>query len=168
MVNAVSVEVVATKILEIRGKKVMLDKDLAVLYGIKPIALRQQVKRNQKRFPEDFMFKLTSKEVELMVSQNVIPSKRSMGGYLPKAFTEHGILMLSSILNSRRAITVNIQIMRTFSRLRQMIASHSELKRKIEEMENKYDRQFKIVFEAVKNLMAVPDKSKKRIGFYKD
>ncbi len=146
----------------------MLDKDLSVLYAVQTRALNQAVNRNSDRFPEDFMFILTKEEAETMVSQNVIPSKRSMGGYLPKAFTEHGILMLSSILNSRRAITVNIQIMRTFSRLRQMIASHSELKRKIEEMENKYDRQFKIVFEAVKNLMAVPDKSKKRIGFYKD
>ena len=109
----------------------MLDKDLASLYEVKPIALRQQVKRNYERFPADFMFQLTGAEVKSLVSQNVIPSLRSLGGYLPYAFTQEGVAMLSSALHSRRAVLVNIQIMRAFIRLRQIVSLHKDFARKL-------------------------------------
>ena len=162
----IPLEKIETKIFLIRGKKVMLDKDLAELYKVKPIALRQQVKRNKERFPEDFMFQITSEEVESMVSQNVIPSKQSLGGHLPYAFTEQGVAMLSSILRSKRAVMANIQIMRTFTKLREMIESNKDLKRKIEDMEKKYYKQFQIVFEAIKKLIEPEVKPKRKIGFY--
>ena len=115
------------------------------------------------------MLKLTKKEVELLLSQNVIPSKRSLGGNLPYAFTEQGVAMLSSVLKSKRAIYVNIQIMRTFTKLRQILSTHKELKAKIEEMEKKYDGQFKIVFEVINKLLEPAEKNPtKRIGFKKD
>lgn len=153
-------------ILSIRGQKILLDKDLAVLYGVKPIALRQQVKRNIKRFPDDFMFQLLPEEAEMLVSQNVIPSKRSLGGHRPFAFTEQGVAMLSSVLRSDRAVEVNIAIMRTFVRLRGLLASHKELDRKITELERKYDTKFKVVFEAIRKLMS-PESlpTRRRIGF---
>src|SRR3989338_9556877 len=116
--------IIERKIFLFRGEKVMLDKDLASLYQVRPIALRQQVKRNTDRFPEDFMFQLSEEETKFMVSQNVIPSKQSLGGYLPYAFTEQGIAMLSSVLKSKRAIHVNIAIMRAFVKLREILASH--------------------------------------------
>ena len=159
-------EKIESKIYLIRGKKVMFDKDLAELYVVKPIALRQQVKRNKERFPEDFMFQLTKEEAENLVSQNVIPSKQSMGGYLPYAFTEQGVAMLSSVLRSKQAVQVNIQIMRTFTKLREMIESNKDLRRKIEEMEKKYDKQFQIVFEAIKQLVEPVERPKRKIGFY--
>ena len=159
-------ETIETRILFLRGKKVMLDKDLAELYKVKPIVLRQQVKRNKERFPDDFMFQLTNEEVAIMVSQNVIPSKQTLGGHLPYAFTEQGVAMLSSVLNSKRAVMVNIQIMRTFTKLREMIECHKDLKRKIEDMEKKYDTQFQIVFEAIKKLIEPELKSKRKLGFY--
>ena len=146
----------------------ILDRDIAGLYAVKPIALRQQVKRNKDRFPEDFMFRLTRQEADALVSQNVIPSKRSLGGYLPYAFTEQGVAMLSSVLTSKRAIYVNIQIMRAFVKLRQMLISHADLKRKIEDMEKKYDRRFRIVFEAINRLLEPPKEPKRRIGFYRE
>ena len=136
-----------------RGQKVMLDRDLAELYGVKPIALRQQVSRNTRRFPSDFVFRLSRREAEFLVSQNVIPSKRSLGGYLPYAFTEQGVAMLSSVIRSERAVLVNIAIMRAFVRLRRLLATHKDLARKLEQMEKKYDAQFKIVFDAIRNLM---------------
>ena len=159
-------EKIESKIYLIRGKKVMFDKDLAELYVVKPIALRQQVKRNKERFPEDFMFQLTKEEAENLVSQNVIPSKQSMGGYLPYAFIEQGVAMLSSVLRSKQAVQVNIQIMRTFTKLREMIESNKDLRRKIEEMEKKYDKQFQIVFEAIKQLVEPVERPKRKIGFY--
>jgi hypothetical protein len=166
MSNAISVEVIAAKILPLRGKRVMLDRDLAALYGVRPIALRQQVKRNRERFPEDFMFQLSGEEVKIMVSQNVIPSIQSLGGYLPYAFTEQGVAMLSSVLRSRRAVLVNIQIMRAFTQLRRMLLTNRDLKRKIEETEKKYDKQFAIVFQAIKQLLEPPAaKPKTPIGF---
>jgi hypothetical protein len=163
--NIVPQEVIENKILFLRGKKVMLDKDLARLYKVETRALNQAVKRNLKRFPKDFMFQLTEEEVNVKVSQNVIPSKRSLGGSLPYAFTENGVAMLSSVLNSERAVEVNIQIMRTFTRLREMLLTHKDLQRKIEAMEKKYDYQFKVVFDAIKQLLEPPEKPKKRIGF---
>ena len=165
MNELIPIERIEAKILLIRGQKVMLDRDLAELYEVKPIALRQQVKRNIKRFPEDFMFQLTKEEAELLVSHFVIPSKRSLGGYLPYAFTEQGVAMLSSVLNSERAILVNIQIMRAFTKLKKILESHEDIRKKIEAMENKYDAQFKVVFDAIKSLMTPPSKEMKKIGF---
>jgi hypothetical protein len=154
-------------ILEIRGQRVILDRHLADLYQVKPIALRQQVKRNMNRFPADFMLQLTLEEANLLVSQNVIPSRRSLGGSLPYAFTEQGIAMLSSVLRSPLAVTVNIGIMRAFVRLRQMLGSNAEMARKLETLERKYDAQFKVVFDAIKLLMAPPPEPKRgRIGFH--
>ena len=163
--SLIPVERIERSILLIRGHKVMLDKDLATLYEVKPIALRQQVRRNIDRFPDDFMFQLTQEEVDVLVSQNVIPSKRSLGGYLPYVFTQEGVAMLSSVLRSERAVQVNIQIMRTFVRLRQMLAAHKNLARKLEELEKKYDKQFKIVFVALHQLMEEEEKPKPQIGF---
>lgn len=162
----IPIERIESKILLIRGQKVMIDRDIAELYRVKSIALRQQVKRNKERFPEDFMFKLTKKEAETLVSQNVIPLKKSLGGHLPYAFTEQGVAMLSSVLNSKRAILVNIQIMRAFTKLRKMLLTNEGLKQKIEVMERKYDQQFKVVFEAIRKLQALQEKPKRRIGFH--
>lgn len=157
-------ETIEGKILLIRSKKVMLDRDLAMLYGITTGNLNKAVSRNLERFPEDFMFRLAREEFNNLKFQYGISS---WGGTrkMPRVFTEHGILMLSSVLNSPRAIQVNIQIMRTFSKLREMILSHKELQRKIEAMEKKYDYQFKIVFDAMKKLLEQPEKPKGKIGF---
>ena len=166
MMNLALQKTIENKIFSLRGLRVMLDRDIADLYGVKPIRLREQVKRNKKRFPEDFMFQLTKKEADILVSQNAIPSKKHLGGYLPYAFTEQGVAMLSTVLNSERAIMVNIQIMRTFTKLREIFASHKDLQRKIEDMESKYDEQFKIVFEAIRQLLEPPpEKPKGKIGF---
>jgi len=160
-------QIIESKILFIRGKKVMLDKDLAVLYGVETRVLNQAVRRNINRFPEDFMFQLTKEEMDIWKSQIVISNKEKMGlRKMPSAFTENGVAMLSSVLNSERAIKVNIQIMRTFTKIREMLATHKELRRKIEEMEKKYDAQFKVVFDAMRQLMIEPPlKTRKRIGF---
>ena len=157
MDSIVPVEVVERKIYLIRGQKVMLDKDLAVLYGVKPIRLREQVKRNIRRFPNDFMFQLNEKEINSMVSQNAIPSRKYLGGYKPYVFTEQGVAMLATVLNSERAVQVNIAIMRVFVKLREMIACNKDLARKLENMEKKYDVQFKVVFDAIRQLMAPPE-----------
>ncbi len=158
-------ETIENKILFIRGKKVMLDRDLAGLYGVPTKVLIQAVKRNLSRFPSDFMYQLTRQEVINLKSQFVTSS---WGGlrYAPYVFTEQGIAMLSSVLNSDRAIQVNIQIMRTFTRLREMLLSHSELRQKIEAMENKYDNQFKVVFKVIKELLEPPQKPRHKIGFH--
>ena len=161
----ISTEKIESKIYLIRGKKVMLDSDLAELYNVETKILLQAVKRNKDRFPEDFMFQLVQKEYEILRSQIVTSS---WGGrrYLPYAFTEQGVSMLSSVLNSKRAIQVNIQIMRTFTQLREIIENNKDIRKKIEEMERKYDAQFKIVFEAIKHLIEPAVKPKRRIGFY--
>jgi phage regulator Rha-like protein len=143
----------------------MIDRDLAELYRVETRQLKRQVKRNIDRFPEDFMFVLTEKEMGEVVCHFGTPSKSYFGGARPFAFTEHGILMLSSVLNSKRAIQVNIQIMRTFNKLRQILSSHKEIIKKIEEMEKKYDGQFKMVFEAIRKIIMPPSKPKRRIGF---
>lgn len=165
--SLIPVERIEKVILLIRGHKVMLDRDLAELYGVKAIALRQQVSRNETRFPADFMFRLSQEEVETLVSQNVIPSKRSLGGSLPYAFTQEGVAMLSSVLRSERAVLVNIEIMRTFVRLRAMLASNVELARRLDDLEKKYDSQFRVVFDAIRQLMAPPPpRSQRKIGFH--
>jgi hypothetical protein len=145
----------------------MLDRDLAMLHEVKTIALRQQVKRNKERFPMDFMFQLSEQETNFLLSQNVIPSSRSLGGFLPYAFTEQGVAMLSSVLRSKRAVQVNIAIMRAFVRLREVLATHKDLARKLDKMEKKYDHQFKVVFDAIRDLMSPASSStRRRIGFY--
>jgi hypothetical protein len=161
------IERIERSILLIRGQKVLLDRDLAELYGVKAIALRQQVARNRSRFPADFMLQLTADEAQALVSQNVIPSRRSLGGSLPYAFTQEGVAMLSSVLRSERAVSVNISIMRAFVRLREMLASNAELSRRLDELERKYDSQFRVVFDAIRELMKPePTPPRRRIGFH--
>ena len=146
----------------------MLDRDLADLYQVKTIALRQQVKRNQDRFPEDFMFQLTGQEAGILVSQNVIPSRQSLGGYLPYAFTQEGVAMLSSVLRSTRAVQVNIAIMRAFVKLREMLESNEELNRTFVSVIRKlatHDKYFKVVFDELKKLTEPPTPSRRQIGF---
>tara|TARA_B100001964_G_C14259402_1_gene614447 strand:- start:163 stop:765 length:603 start_codon:yes stop_codon:yes gene_type:complete len=162
---------ITEKILLVRNKKVILDRDLAELYGVKPIRLREQVKRNIKRFPRDFMFQLNDQEIDLMVSQIAIPSRKHLGGHKPYVFTEQGVAMLSSVLNSERAIEVNILIMRAFVKLREILLTHADLKKKIDRLEKKYeshDKEIKFVFEVIKQLLnppLPPEKPKKKIGF---
>ena len=144
---------VVNRIFHIRGHKVMFDFDLAKMYEIETRVLKQQVRRNIDRFPNDFMFELNDMEVNEMVSQNVIPSKSYFGGAKPMVFTEQGVSMLSSVLKSKRAIKVNIAIMRAFVQLRKLIDTNKELAKQIEELEKKYDKQFQIVFEAIKQLI---------------
>ena len=153
-------------ILLLRGHRVMLDADLAILYGVPTKRLNEQVQRNKKRFPSDFMFQLTPAEVERLRSQ-FATSKTGSGGrrYRPYAFTEQGVAMLSSVLHSERAVQVNIAIMRAFVQLREMIASNKGLARRLTELEKKYDGQFRIVFEAIRELMAEPEPKSRRIGF---
>jgi len=161
---AVPVERIEKAILIIRGEKVILDRDLAELYQVETKQLKRAVRRNMERFPVDFMFELTKKEFENLRSHF---GTSSWGGtrYMPLAFTEQGVAMLSSVLNSKRAIEVNIAIMRAFVKLREMLAAHKDLKRKLAALEKKYDDQFKIVFEAIAELMTPPEKSKRKIGF---
>lgn len=164
--NLTSQEIIQNMIFIIRGKKVMLDSDLANLYQVMTGRLNEQVKRNMKRFPDDFMFQLSREEFRNLMSQFAI-SNRGGRRKLPFAFTEQGVAMLSSVLNSERAIQVNIDIMRAFTRLREMIEVHKDLKKKVEEMEKKYDKQFLIVFKAIKELLE-PSAAKKKssIGFH--
>ena len=164
MTEIITDEIIVNKIYVFRGVKVMLDRDLAELYGVETRVLNQAIKRNLIRFPLDFMFQLDKDEFESLISQFVTSS---WGGVrkLPYVFTEHGILMLSSVLNSENAIQVNIQIMRTFSKLRQMLSAHEDIKRKIESMEKKYDSQFRIVFDAIKELITEELKPQRKIGF---
>ncbi len=159
-------ERIIQKIFVIRGQKVMFDRDLAELYGVKTQVLNQAVKRNTKRFPEDFIFQLTSKEVENWISQIVISNREKMGlRKAPFVFTEHGVLMLSSVLKSERAIQVNIQIVKTFIKLREMLSHYKDLKEKVEDMEKKYDHRFKVVFDTLKHLIKEEEKPKNKIGF---
>ena len=171
MDKALSVENIKDSIYQIRGRKVMMDKDLAKLYGVSTKRLNEQVKRNSKRFPDDFMFLLTNKEVAALRSQFATSKRKGKGGrrYSPYVFTEQGVAMLSSVLNSERAIEVNIQIMRAFVALQRWVLSHEALRRKVDNLEKKYDGQFQIVFTALKKLMAPPPKKPKRtIGFHHD
>ena len=163
----ISTEKIEKSIYHIRGEKVMLDRDLAVLYGVSTAARNQAMRRNRERFPEDFMFQLTSVEVTgLNRSQIVIGSQKHRDPRSrPYAFTEQRVAMLSSVLRSKRAITVNIEIMRAFVKLRQLLASNTELARRLDELEGKYDKQFKVVFVAIRELMAKPVKDRKEIGF---
>ncbi|MDQ7773498.1 MAG: ORF6N domain-containing protein [Elusimicrobiales bacterium] len=159
-------EVLESKIFLIRGHKVMLDRDLAALYGVEVKALNQAVKRNMERFPPDFMFILDKQEAQVCSRSQFVTLKRGQNiKYLPYAFTENGIAMLSSVLNSSRAIQVNVQIMRTFTRLRELLAGHADLRRKIEELERRYDGQFRAVFQAIRGLIDAPARKVRKIGF---
>jgi hypothetical protein len=155
------------KILLLRGERVMLDSDLAELYGVDVRVLNQAVKRNGARFPADFMFQLTKDEAGLLRSQIVIlkTGRGQHAKFLPHAFTEQGVAMLSSVLRSPRAVLVNVEIMRTFVRLRTMLATNADLARKLAALEKNYDAKFRIVFDAIRDLMAPPVKPKKPIGF---
>ena len=165
--NLISIEKIEKAIYLIRGEKVMLDRDLARLYDVSTAAFNQAVRRNRERFPQDFMFQLTSAEVaELNRSQIVIGSEKHRDPrFRPYAFTEQGVAMLSSVLRSKRAIIVNIEIMRAFVKLRQMLGSNAELSRRLDELESKYDKQFRVVFDAIRQLMATPARRRKEIGF---
>jgi len=155
-------------ILFVRGQKVMLDKDLARLYGVTTKSLNQAVRRNISRFPEDFMFRLTIDEAQPMRSQTVTASKRNVR-YQPYAFTEQGVAMLSSVLRSKRAVLVNIEIMRAFVRMRQILVANADLSRKLDALEKKYDTQFKIVFDAIRELMTPPPEPKRgKFGLARD
>jgi hypothetical protein len=159
-------ERIQSKIYLIRGKKVMLDRDLAVLYGVDTRTLNQVVRRHIERFPDDFMFQLTVDEMAIWMSQIVISNKERMGLRKPPlVFTEQGVAMLSSVLNSQQAIMVNIQIIRTFSKLREMLAENSHLRHKIEALERKYDDKFRIVFDALRNLLETADEEPESIGY---
>jgi hypothetical protein len=155
---------IENKIVVVRGSKVMLDRDLAELYGVDTKVLNQAVRRNLSRFPEDFMFQLASGEIESLSLQ---AKREGRGGnrYLPYVFTEQGVAMLSSVLNSERAVLVNIEIMRAFVRLRQILSSNADLARKLEALEKKYDGHLKVVFDAIRELMTPKAPKSKPIGF---
>ena len=149
----------------------MLDRDLAELYGVQTIRLREQVKRNKERFPINFMFQLSALETEMMVSQNAIPSKRQLGGYLPYAFTEHGVLMLASVLKSKQALLVSISIIEIFVKMREILSTDKEILLQINKIEKKltaHDEDLKAIFDTLKHLLIEPKKSRKRIGFKPD
>ena len=165
MTDIIPIENITEKIFLIRGHRVMLDRDLADLYGVETKQLKRAVRRNIDRFPADFMFELTMEEYNSLRCQIGTLERGKHSKYIVMAFTEQGVAMLSSVLNSKRAIQVNIQIMRIFSQFRQMLAGHAELKKKIDAMEEKYDEQFRIVFEAIKQLLQEDEKPKRKIGF---
>jgi len=158
------VERIGRLIFLIRGQKVMLDADLAELYGVDTKVLNRAFQRNRDRFPDDFVFQLTETEFEDLRYQ-IGTSRWGGRRYRPYAFTEQGVAMLSGILRSRRAIQVNVEIMRAFVRLRRMLASNAQLARKLEALEKRYDAQFKVVFDAIRQLMTPPEPSKRKIGF---
>ncbi|MCX5901571.1 MAG: ORF6N domain-containing protein [Proteobacteria bacterium] len=164
--DLVPVELIESKIFQIRGRKVMLDSDLALLYCVETKQLNRAVKRNAGRFPDDFMFQLTDDEADSLRCQTGT-SKTTRGGrrYSPHVFTEQGVAMLSSVLISKRAIQVNIQIMRVFTRLRQMLLGNADLRRELEEMKRTTDDRFQIVFETLDHLLAVEERPKRKIGF---
>jgi len=171
----IPIERIEQTIFVVRGERVILDAELAKLYGVTAKRLNEQVRRNRERFPEDFMFQLTKEEFAELKSEidasnlrSQIATARSHGGrrYLPHAFTEHGAIMAANVLNSERAVRASVEVVRTFVRLRQMLASNAELARKLEELEKKYDRQFKVVFDAIRQLMTPPEPPQKQIGFH--
>ena len=166
MTHLIPQETIESKIFLLRGEKVMLDSDLATLYNVATKQLKRAVNRNLERFPGDFMFKLTKDEYQALRCHFGTLKRGEHAKYLPYAFTEQGVAMLSSVLNSKRAILVNIQIVRAFTKLRKMLLSHEDLKQKIETMERKYDLQFKVVFDALRKLLTPPAKPKRRIGFH--
>lgn len=164
----IPIEIIEKKILLIRGEKVMLDSDLAELYGVPTKAFNQAVKRNKERFPDDFMFQLTKIEKDEVVTNCDHLARLKFSPNLPFAFTEHGAIMAATILNSPIAVQTSIQVVRTFVRLRQMLASNAELSRKLNALEKKYDAQFKMVFDAIRQLMTPPAPKRRQIGFHRE
>jgi hypothetical protein len=167
--NRTTEQAIESRIVEVRGHRVLLDADLARLYCVEAKALNQAVRRNAARFPSDFMFQLTWEEAERSRSQIVTLNAGAARGrnikYRPYAFTEQGVAMLSSVLKSERAVQVNVEIMRAFVRLRGLVGHNRELARRLDDLESRYDRQFKVVFDAIRELMAPPPAPKRRIGF---
>lgn len=175
MANAKSLivaeDAIINKIYYIRDQKVMLDRDLAVLYGVKAIRLREQVKRNIDRFPINFMFQLTKEEVEDMVSQNAIPSKRHLGGTLPYAFTEHGVLMLANVLKSERALQMSIKLIEIFVKMREMLSTHKDILVQLQKIEKKltgHDEDIQLIFAYIKQIINEPQKRTVIKGFRKN
>ncbi len=175
-ITTISDDVIMNKIYYIRGKKVMIDRDLAEMYGVETRRLNEQVKRNEKRFPSDFMFQLTEKELENWMSQNATSNKEKMGlRKLPNVFTEQGVAMLSSVLNSETAIEVNIQIIRLFTRMRNVLWTHKDVLLKMEQLENKmltqnektskHEAEIQLIFNALKQLLNPPQEPREPIGF---
>jgi hypothetical protein len=164
-IEPINLELISSKILTIRNNRVMIATDLAELYGVTTRRLNEQVKRNIKRFPQDFMFQLTEKEKKEVIANCDHLKKLKYSPHLPFAFTEHGAVMLASVLNSATAINTSIQVVRAFMYMRQMIIQNKDLEAKINKLEKKYDEQFKVVFGAIKQLLVPPDKKKMRIGF---
>jgi len=176
--NIIPDEVIINKIYFIRGIKVMLDRDLAQMYEVKPFRMREQVKRNEDIFPEHFMFRLTKSEMEIMVSQNAIPSKKHLGGSLPYVFTEHGILQLANVLKSKSARQMSIRIIEVFVKMTKMLSTHKDILMKLEQLEkhlmkhdehyNKHEEEIQTLFIAIRNLIEDKkqrDKPRKRIGY---
>ena len=170
----IPVEMIEKKILMIRGEKVMLDADLSELYGVTTKRLNEQLKRNMDRFPVDFAFQLTAEEWENLKIQKAESNRSQFATgsqkhraprFLPWVFTEHGAIMAATVLNSKQAVAMSVYVVRTFISLRQMLATHKDLARKLEEMEKKYDSQFKVVFDAIRGLMTPPETKKRKIGF---
>jgi hypothetical protein len=169
-------EIIMSKIYLIRGKKVMLDRDLAELYEVKSIRLREQLKRNNNRFPDHFMFRLTDEETDLMVSQNAIPSKQHLGGHLPFVFTEYGVLMLANILKSERAIKMSIRIIEVFVKIREMLLADKDILLRLEKIEKTisgHDKNIILIFEYIKQLEQdkqeeSEQKNRKLIGFNRE
>jgi phage regulator Rha-like protein len=166
--SLVPIERIERTILFIRGQKVMLDADLADLYGVSTKVLNQAVKRNKERFPNEFMFQLTQHEKEEVVTNCDHLKKLRFSHVLPFAFTEHGAVMLATVLNSAIAVQTSIQVVKAFIKLRVILATHKDLARKIEDMERKYDVQFRVVFDAIRELMRQPEPGKKKIGFMRE
>jgi len=165
---AVGIDEVAHRIVVIRGRRVLLDRDLAAVYGVAPKRLNEQVKRNRARFPDDFMFRLTLQEAQVLLSSRSQTATLKRGAnvkYAPYAFTEHGAVMLASVLDSPVALAASIQVVRAFVRLRALVAAHDELATKLDALEQKFDQQFRVVFDAIRQLMAPPPSRATRIGF---
>ena len=164
--TSIAVEQIQSIILVIRGERVILDSELAKLYGVTTARLNQQVRRNAERFPSDFVFNITKEENESLMLQ-FATSKQGRGGArkLPLVFTEHGAIMAANVLNSQRAVRASVEVVRAFIRLRRILASNTDLARKLNELERRYDRQFKVVFDAIRQLMTPPPKKRKQIGF---
>ena len=165
-ISLIPAERIERAIIVVRGEKVMLDLDLASIYGVTTKRLNEQVKRNTTRFPSDFMFQLTETEKAGVVANCDHLARLKFSPHLPYAFTEHGALMLANVLNSERAAQTSVMVVRVFVKLRQMLASNAELSRKLDTMEKKYDAQFKVVFDAIRQLMSPPEKPKREIGFH--
>lgn len=161
-------EKIIHKVISLREEKVILDVHLAALYGVETRALKQAIRRNHGRFPKDFMFELTDEEIDTVVSQNVIPHKKYLGGARPFAFTEAGVAMLSSVLKSQTAIEMNIAIMRTFVALRKLTVNYKEVMKVLDEMRTQYDNRFEEIYRVLEHLINPPQTSRRKIGFKRE